>query len=409
MVTLRIRKSSLKQFDKTCPKGQRAEKLRELMEAEAVKNGNQSGAAVNYGKLKADADDCRREMARLRKVMGQAFEAVKDVALSFAPLTPENIPLIIKELYQYTIQPEDHFSRASLEDFLEYLETMKKHNDLLSQIDAYRKDKFGTEPEHPELEAQGGSEEKKREKQYRHIRRSERCSCGRNETFYEHNRRAFYLTDVKMWIGIDPTNRFTGTPEGQLRGIREAGEEHCTSAEEKSMIVQYLKKHGTVNQKAMVNSYFFFRLFPVPFPECETYYKGKLVTENLTCQEIRSILLTRKELERAEEQSKLNRLNPRRAPWSNTQMITNSKWGWMYTEEGLKAWMGDRLKEHSEEGGKTNSEETGLNEEEDESDGSGDAELEDEAGDSEEAELGEDKSGDNEEIEPDEVDDSGEL
>ena len=321
IVTFRVPKGLLESFDKSCLEGgDRAEKLRTMIMQEAEKSGGQTQVPGNYEKLKSDADGCRREMDRLKRAMGSKLNAVETVALNFAPLAAENVPMITQKLCSYLIEPQDGFDRGDVEDYIEFLEVLQKHDSLLKEIDSYRKARFGAaEPE----KTLGGSTEQKTSThskdgkgRKRHINPKELCACGLFEKQEEHNRRCAYnldtglsfagatISELKQRISNDP-----GKPiEKLLQSISDHLENfYGISANEKTRLVEYLKAHGTVKQKVMVNSYFFWRLFAVPFPECETFYKGKVVTEDLICQELRSFLMTPEESKLGETQLNLSK------------------------------------------------------------------------------------------------------
>jgi hypothetical protein len=264
MVTIRVPKPLLTAYDKTCLVGGRAEGVRTMMQEKVEKSGNQVQATVSLPDLQSKADRCRREVERLRKVMAtnNTLEAVGTVALRFHPLEPENIPLIIRELRNYAIKLEDGFDRGDVEDFIEYLEVKRKHVNLLKEIDDYLKKAEIVESDSANRLS---GKEKGNGKGRRYISPKDLCDCGVHETKAEHNPRCFHVADETLH-GINP---HLDTPLKQLQMISRFGEQHTTSAEEKAMIVEYLKEYGTTNQKALVNAYFKSHNFPVPFPECQ--------------------------------------------------------------------------------------------------------------------------------------------
>jgi hypothetical protein len=339
MITVRIPPDLLKAYDKTNPPGGRTEDICAMMQEKLEKSGSQIKTTVSLPKLQSRADKCRREMERLRRVMvtNNKFESVETLALKFAPLNSENIPLIIQELSGYSIKPTDMFDRGDLEDYILLLEAKHKHENLLQEIDNYRK--ANAEPATSDITKHPNNIEKGNSKKKRYISPRDLCGCGYYETKEEHNRRCFYLYDMTHRIGF---NRYLNIPVKELKMINEYGIWHDTSAEEKNMIVEYLKVHGTTAQKVMINNYFFYRLFPVPFPECDTYYDGKLVKEDLTCEKIRSLILTQRDIKRTEKESRDNRLKsrfrnlPPLDSLSDAQVAIKTEWGWMYTEEAQK-------------------------------------------------------------------------
>jgi hypothetical protein len=268
LITVRVPKELLQAFDKTTPDKERTKTVRDMMEQRVVQFSGGQPLAMNLEKLKAQTDDSRREMERLRKVLNDRKGAVERVALREIPLTIENIPAIIQYIREYVrkgIKAQDGFSTYNVEDYISFLEAMKNHDEVQRDLDKCRDAKPGAgavaKPDNVSL---GKAKVAKKERRY--IAPEDRCSCGIYELKAEHNPRCFHVHDG-MRHGIDPTNLNTGTPKGQLMMIRKFGMDHTTSAEEKTMVVDYLKEEGTVNQKILVNHYFLSHNFDVPFPE----------------------------------------------------------------------------------------------------------------------------------------------
>lgn len=207
-------------------------------------------------------------MERLRKVLNDRKYAVERVAVREIPLTIENIPSIIQYIREYVrsgIKSTDGFSKYNVEDYISFLEAMKRHDDVQGDLDKCRDAKLGAVAD---AKTENGSTGKAKaaKKERRYIAPEDKCGCGVYELKEEHNPRCYHVHDG-MRHGIDPTNQNTGTPEGQLMMIRKSGMYHTTSAEEKAMVVEYLKDKGTDNQKIMVNNYFLSHNFTAPFTE----------------------------------------------------------------------------------------------------------------------------------------------
>ena len=238
MVVVRVPKEVLESFDKTCPKGLRAERIRELMQQEAEKAGNQVQIKVNYEKLKSDADRCRREMERLEKVMDSKKVAVERVALRSIPLEAENIPLIIQQLHSYSIKPEDDFDRGDAEDYIQDLEFMQTHANLLKELDIYRKANFETSKS---ISSESPTPPTSGKLKRRYIGPHDLCGCGIYETRAEHNSRCLKI--------LDETNRHNreahNDPLNIIRIITTSkyGWMHIDKAQ-KVILCSYLKEHN---------------------------------------------------------------------------------------------------------------------------------------------------------------------
>lgn len=308
LVTFRVSKDLLDSFDITCQPGERAERLRIMMEEEAKKKSGDPTHAVNYSKLKSDADACRREMARLRKALGRKFHDVEDVAESFAPLTTQNVPAIIQQLSTCEIPTDVGLTRDHIEDYIEYLEAWAKNQVLLEKIDAYRRAKTTSETDNspnpsPVSQKPAG----------RYISRKDLCKQSHDSGFLphtmeEHSRYCCYAFDT-----LNDGIREGAKPEELLSAIYAQGKakwsdigsqskpDFCvgwpkdgygtvgfvTTNMEKNIVVDYVRAHGSTEDKTVVNSYFHWRLFPIPFPECPTIFRGEVVTEDLDCSAIR--------------------------------------------------------------------------------------------------------------------------
>ena len=268
LITVRVPKELLQAFDKTTPDKERTKTVRELMEQRVLQFSNGQPLAVNYEKLKSEADGYRRDMERLRKVLNDRKYAVERVAVREIPLTVENIPSIIEYIREYVrkgIKAQDGFSTYNVEDYISFLEAMKNHDDVQGELDKCRDAKLGAVAV---AKTENGSPGKAKavKKERRYIAPEDRCGCGVYETKAEHNPRCFHKQEVDSHH-LDPTNPNTGNPEGQLRMINRFGSCHSTSVEEKKMVVDYLREKGTDRQKVMVNNYFSYHNFDAPFPE----------------------------------------------------------------------------------------------------------------------------------------------
>ena len=242
---------------------------------------------ASYEKLEAEADQCRRKMDRIKRVMSDKFTFVHDSFVT-SHITVETIPHLIQELRDYVETADQEtawsdFSQSDIYDFIEYLKAKQKHDDLCRQMRDQEKaelgiaEKVGTIAEKAEEEKE--TSQNKPPIYQEKYPKARLCDCGRHERKEEHNRRCFYILDTKHNIGIHLTNPNINTPDKLLKAISRSGSERGTSAEEKNLIVEYLKAHGTIAQKVMINNYFYYRLFPVPFPECETHLFGNLLPE----------------------------------------------------------------------------------------------------------------------------------
>jgi hypothetical protein len=190
LVAFRVPKKILPSFDALCPREGRAAKLRDMVEKEVEATTGEETASANYEKLKSEADDCRREMDRLKKAMGPKFFAVEAFATSFAALTPENYTEILRELWKYEITPEEGFSRNNLEDYIEYVEQLQKNDGFISSINAYRRATLGEDTEANKAKPKGEGKGKPKK---RYIDPKDLCCCGIYETWEEHNARCYAL------------------------------------------------------------------------------------------------------------------------------------------------------------------------------------------------------------------------
>jgi hypothetical protein len=179
MVIIRVPKDLLEAFDKTCQKGERAEKIRDMMRKEAA-NYNGQAPPVSYAKLKAQANKYRQEMEQLKK--NPNLDTVADRVLKEEQLQVSWIPRLIKDLLNYRPQPGDEFNRYDVEDFISYLEARLKLEKVLQQIKHHRAIKYGKQ----ETEQQN---DKVKEKEY--IPPFDLCDsgCGLYETKAEHDAR----------------------------------------------------------------------------------------------------------------------------------------------------------------------------------------------------------------------------
>ena len=183
--TIRVSKDLLEAFDKK-GSGARKDKICALMQREIQQPRGQ--VKVDYEKLKKDADDCRREMDRLKKAMGQKFYAIESLAQSFAPLTSDNYTIILQALWSYETGQEDNFNRNNIEDYIEYLEQMQKNEGILTDINAYRKT-LCQEMDPSKVKSKQTSAKEKQKKRY--IDPKDLCPCGSYETMEEHNIRCY--------------------------------------------------------------------------------------------------------------------------------------------------------------------------------------------------------------------------
>ena len=78
--------------------------------------------------------------------MGEKMAMMQDVADRAGELTLENVPFIIDELTSYEVQSEDDFNRGDLEDYIKWVEIWQKQEELIKQIDSYRKTRRSTAP-----------------------------------------------------------------------------------------------------------------------------------------------------------------------------------------------------------------------------------------------------------------------
>ena len=273
VITLRVPKKLVKALDEIVPKGKRNEEFVSMAEQRLEKGGNSEAIKDDrFERLCVEADGYRREIDKLRKVLGHKMHLIDAIALSLMPLTPENIPRIIKYISSYSktsLKPSDGFSAFNVLDYIRFLEEMLKHSLVQTEIDKFRAEQskdVDVENISPRTSQDGEAKKTTRKKEQRYIPEINRCGCGVYETKEEHNPRCFHIHD-EMRHGIDSTNQNTGTPQGQLMMIRKFGMDHTTSAEEKAMVVDYLKDKGTDNQKIMVNNYFLSHNFTAPFIE----------------------------------------------------------------------------------------------------------------------------------------------
>ncbi|MGD0449619.1 MAG: hypothetical protein ABSA79_01015 [Candidatus Bathyarchaeia archaeon] len=353
VVTVRLTPEELAAIDKTCPVGERNQLIKHMLKEGIEKSGGQIQApVVTYEKLEAETDQCRRKMDRIIRAM-KNFQRVYDNFVT-QPLTPENIPALIEELREFNDESTaqntlgNGFSQGDVYDFIVYLKTKQKHDELCKQMRVKEKAELGkSETPTENKDAKVSTEpETLNLLRLKHVPKNRLCGCGRHELKEDHNRRCMYIMDTQHACGLRMTNQNLNTPEKLLKMINSTVWEFVTSAEEKNWIIDYLKKQGTTSQKVTVNTYFYFRLFPIPFPECDTYLFGKLVTEDLTCEKTRAVLLDPEDRDLCITQQSLNRINPDEDPERMIRMITGSKWGWMYIGKAQKEILVAYLKEH---------------------------------------------------------------
>ncbi len=267
-VLVRVPKDILDAYDKDVPEKGRNKSIVEMMTKKATEGGNgEAVAAASYEKLAKEAEDVRRDMERIKKALGPRLQAIRRVALTNLAETPENIPKIIKLIDRYEIKERDGFTHLHRLDYIRFLEQTLNHSKLEGKIKPFKDAKYkDVDLGNSQIETGSTKGKSKKDQPRRYIPPEQRCWCGRNETRAEHNRRCYHVLD-EMRHGVNLGNIYTGTPEGQLKMIRDYGEEHSTSAEEKQMIIDYLNKQGTKRQKILVNQYFESHNYPAPFPE----------------------------------------------------------------------------------------------------------------------------------------------
>jgi len=200
LITVRVPKVLLQAFDKTTSDKERTKTVREMMEQRVGQFSNGQPIAMNYEKLKSQTDDCRREMERMRKVLNDRKVAVERVALREIPLSVENIPSIIEYIRKYVrsgIKSTDGFSKYNVEDYISFLEAMKRHDEVQGELDKCRDAKLGAVAvTKTENDSTGKAKAVKKERRY--IAPEDKCGCGVYELKEEHNPRCYSKLRVRL-------------------------------------------------------------------------------------------------------------------------------------------------------------------------------------------------------------------
>jgi ATP-dependent helicase YprA (DUF1998 family) len=188
--TVRIPNDLLKKW---VPKGFYNSRINELIEADVAASGKK--VTVNYDKLKQDAEDCRKTMETMIKILNSKMEKIQSVVCTaLGEPSLENLDAIIELL---TTRKFSEFNRGDVERYIEYLEEWKKHEDLLRRIDEYRKTVRDENENKPKPKQEAKVSASKRSKLDRYIPPELLCPCGLYETREEHNAR------VQKERGID--------------------------------------------------------------------------------------------------------------------------------------------------------------------------------------------------------------
>jgi hypothetical protein len=144
LVMFRLPKKELETLDKTCPKGRRAERLREIVEqSNRIWEGqNQSGAAsFDLEAAKAKRVKLSTKIEKIKQLLGgnqtRGYYAMEMLCSSLGLKTDySNLDSVMVQLIDYKPQESDSFSLSDLAFFRDLLELMSEQRTLRLKIDA---------------------------------------------------------------------------------------------------------------------------------------------------------------------------------------------------------------------------------------------------------------------------------
>ena len=122
--------------------------------------------------------------------MGDKMEVIQAIGENAGELSVENVPFIIEDLTDYHFQSEDDFDRGNIEDYIEFVEVWQRHEELIKQIDNYRKT---IRQGRPRAARENSQLNPKTTAGKRYIPKNLQCGCGLYETKEEHNIRCMRM------------------------------------------------------------------------------------------------------------------------------------------------------------------------------------------------------------------------
>jgi len=272
-------------LDKSCKKQGKTAAITQFVRDGLEKNGGKIEEPVDYKSLEDKEAEIKKDMAAVHKAMGHKFEVVNDLAIHLADgsLEPKKIPAIAKLLLDFTPERKHNLTKSDIEAYIPYLESKIELSEIEKQLKPLRAQKY---------EKVDTTIIKKDAKDFIPKQQSDR------DRIIDHNRGcenkldtgyAFANKDALKEGGVHWNDERRNTPEKLFELVKKY--EQSTNAEEKEWITEYLKKEGTKADKVAWNTYLKTRLFPIAFPECDTYFLGKLTTEDLTSEKARARIL----------------------------------------------------------------------------------------------------------------------